>query len=180
MSVRLTLLALSSLVLTACDGNPLQAVTRQSVCCCDRCPTTAAPASPAVAPVRTARGPAPRQRPARDARTWRVRTEPVVARETRHYGYQDLDESVSGYGGRYGARGGVSAGVRVSVQESETSSERYSYRDSASGYAYGSASGGYAGGGMAVTGAPQQPYVRYKSASTTPGGWLEWPGKVED
>lgn len=180
MSVRLTLLALSSLALSACDGNPLQTVARQTACCCDHCPTTAAPAA---TPTPAARAEAPRQRASGSARTYHVRTEPAAVRETRAFGYRASDEGLSGgYGGRYGARGGSSAGVSVSVQESETSSERYRYSESSSGYAYGSASGGYAYGGGAAAGGPppQQPYVRYKSASTTPGGWLEWPGKVED
>lgn len=180
MSVRLTLLAFSTLALTACDGNPLQTVARQTACCCDHCPTTAAPTAAATP---TARAEAPRERASGGARTYRVRTEPRVVRETRAYGYQTSDEGVSGgYGGRYGARGGYAAGVSVSVQESESSSERYSYSESSGGYAYGSTSGGYAYGGGAVAGGPppQQPYVRYKSASTTPGGWLEWPGKVEN
>ncbi len=173
MSVRLTLLAVSCLALTACDGNPFDTAARKVACAC---PTPAV--APAAAPVRAPRAVAPRERATGGARTWRVRTEPVVVSESRAYGYASSDEGRSGgYGGRYGARGGSSAGVSVSVQESESSSERYSYRESSSGYA----SGGYAtGGGLAVTGAPQQPYVRYKSASTTPGGWLDWPGKVQD
>lgn len=176
MSARLILLAVSCLALTACDGNPFDTAARKVACAC---PTPATATPPAAAPARTAQAAAPRQRASGGAPTYRVRTEPVVVRETRAYGYQASDEGLSGgYGGRYGSRGDgyAAGGVRVSVQESESSSERYSYRESSSGYAYGSASGG----GLAVTGAPQQPYVRYKSASTTPGGWLEWPGKVED
>lgn len=177
MSVRLTLLAMSALALTACDGNPLQTPVRQAAC---QCPTTAAPAGPATtAPTRTARAEAPR-RQASGARLYRVRGEPVVVREGGSYSYRSSDEGLSGgYGGRYGARGGgyTAGGVSVSVQESESASSRYSYSESSSSYG--------SGGGMAYTGGayppgPQQPYVRYKSASTTPGGWLEWPGKVED
>lgn len=179
MSVRLTLLAFSALALTACDGDPMRIAARQTACCCDHCPTSAAPAA---SPAATARAEAPRQRPSGGALMYRVRAEPVIV--TRTGGYDDRaseDGFSGGYGGRYGARGSTAAGMSVSIQESESSSERYSYRESSSGYAYGAASGGYAaGGGMATTGAPQQPYVRYKSASTTPGGWLEWPGKVED
>ena len=44
MSARLSLLALSTLLLSACDGNPLQTDARQTACCCDHCPTSAAPA----------------------------------------------------------------------------------------------------------------------------------------
>lgn len=181
MSVRLTLLAMSALALTACDGNPLRTPVREAAC---HCPTTAAPA--AAAPTRTARAEAPR-RQASGARLYRVRGEPVVVREGGSYSYRSSDEGLSGgYGGRYGARGGgyTAGGVSVSVQESESASSRYSYSESSSGYSSAS------GGGMAYTGGavsggyspsgPQQPYVRYKSASTTPGGWLEWPGKVEN
>ena len=180
MSVRLTLLAMSAFALTACDGNPLQTPVREAAC---HCPTTAAPA--AAAPTRTARAEAP-HRQSSGARLYRVRTEPVVIRDGGSYSYQTTDEGLSGgYGGRYGARGGYRAGgVSVSVQESESASSRYSYSESSSSY------GSVSGGGMAYTGGavsggsyppgPQQPYVRYKSASTTPGGWLEWPGKVED
>ena len=104
MSVRLTLLAFSTLVLSACDGNPLQTAARQTACCCDHCPTTAAPAA---APGPTASAEAPRQRASGGARTWRVRTEPVVTSESRAYGYRSSDEGLSGgYGGRYGARRG--------------------------------------------------------------------------
>lgn len=171
MSVRLTLLALSTLGLSACDSSALLTPARQAACCCDHCPTTAAPAA---TPTRTVRAEASRDRPSTGARTYRVRTEPVVVRETRIYGQDAYDEGLSGgYGGRYGARGGASAGASVSVQESEFSSSRYSYSESSGGYAYGGAA--TAGGPQ-----PQQPYVRYKSASTTPGGWLEWPGKVQD
>lgn len=175
MSARLTLLALSTLVLGACDGNPLQAVSRQAACCCDHCPTAAAPGAVAPAP----HAEAPRER-RETARVVRVRHEPAASRETRYYRYESSDEAVDGsrYGGRYGARGGGYAGVSVAVQESESTTERYSYRESAEGYAYAGAAPCCAGGAPGYP--PQQGYTRYKSASTTPGGWLEWPGKVED
>lgn len=175
MFVRLTLLALSAVALGACDGNPLRPTARQVAC---HCPATAAAPVDADRPTPAS---GPRARSAGPARTWRVRTEPVVVRDGRAYAYGTAyEETSSGYGGRYGARG--AAGVSVAVQASESVSERYAYRESASGYAYGSAPGGYGtGAGMTTAvAAPQQPYVHYKSASTTPGGWLEWPGKVED
>ena len=187
MSVRLTLLALSTLLLSACDGNPLQTLARQNACCCDHCPTTAAPAAAKPAP--TVQAHAPRERTT-GGRVYRVRTEPVRVGEGGSYGSSQASEGYSGYGGRYGARSG--GGVSVTVQDTATASSRYSYSESSSGYAYSSSDGGYAYGSGGVAGGgygyppgamvssnPPQ-YNRYRSASTTPGGWLEWPGKVED
>jgi len=179
MSVRLTLLALSTLVLSACDGNPLQTAARET-CCCDRCPTSAAPAAPAAKPAKA--------RPVETrtaARTVRVRHERRVERD---YVYRETVSS--GYGGRYGA---TYAGG--SVQQTAG----YGYSGSSSGYAYGSASGGgygyapvagpcCAGGGpvpapspCCAPGGQGGPHYRgYRSASTDRDGYLTWPGKVED
>jgi len=189
MSVRLTLLALSTLVLSACDGNPLQTAARET-CCCDRCPTTAAPAATPPKPAK-ARPATPREA----VRTVRVRYTAPVDRERGGYGYQET--VTSGYGGRYG--GGP-------VQQTGSASSGYSYSETSGGYAYGSASGG--GYGYApVAGpccapvppptpccAPVPPpapccapggqggphYRGYRSASTDRDGYLTWPGKVED
>ena len=179
MSVRLTLLALSTLALSACDGNPLQTAAHET-CCCDRCPTSAAPAAPAAKPAKA--------RPVETrtaARTVRVRHERRVERD---YVYRETVSS--GYGGRYGA---TYAGG--SVQQTAG----YAYSESASGYAYGSASGGGYGyapvaGPCCAGGAPVPapspccapggqggPHYRgYRSASTDRDGYLTWPGKVED
>ncbi|MCF8503650.1 MAG: hypothetical protein K9G59_01940 [Caulobacter sp.] len=176
MSVRLTLLALSTLILSACDGNPLQTAARET-CCCDRCPTTAAPAAPAAKPAKA--------RPAETrtaARTVRVRHERTVVREDRGYAYSETVSS--GYGGRYGATYAGGA-----VQQTGG----YAYSESSSGYASG---GGYGyapvAGPCCVGGAPvpapgpccapggQGGPRGYRSASTDRDGYLTWPGKVED
>lgn len=181
MTVRLTLLALSTLVLSACDGNPLQTAARD-VCCCDRCPTSAAPAAPAAKPAKA--------RPAETrtaVRTLRVRHE---RREERGYVYRETVSS--GYGGRYGA---TYAGG--GVQQTGGATAGYAYSESSSGYAYGSSSGGGYGyapvAGPCCAGSPPVPAPSpccapggqggprgYRSASTDRDGYLTWPGKVED
>jgi hypothetical protein len=188
MSIRLTLLALSTLILSACDGNPLQTASREA-CCCDRCPTTTAPATdPKPAKARPA---APRE----TARVHRVRYTAPVVRERG--GYRDQETVTSGYGGRYGTTyaGGP-------VRQTGSASSGYAYSETSGGYAYGSASGGgygYApvagpccvGGGTPVPapgpgpccapGGQGGPHYRgYRSASTDRDGYLTWPGKVED
>jgi len=177
MFARLTLLAATTLLLSACDGNPLQTAA-QKACCCNHCPYSAAPAATPKAPAARGGGATRTVATRGDART----------RHTgggRHERYQSTEVhydggSVSGYGGRYGARGGVS----VSVTESESSSSRYSYSESSSGYAYGGgvATGGggygYGPGGVQVSGAPH--YSGYRAAQTDQDGYLTWPGKVED
>lgn len=175
MSIRMSLLALSALGLSACDGVPLRTAERQAACCCDHCPTTAAPA-PAPRKAET-----PHRPPA--ARVYRVHSPPRPARESRYSGYSRSEEGR--YEDRYAGRG--RAYVGVSAQESETSSERYSYSQSSSGYAYGGAVAaggygyGYSGAGPCCVGHPAPyPYPRYHGASTGPDGYLTWPGKVED
>ena len=174
MSVRLTLLALSTLVLSACDGNPLQTAARDA-CCCDRCPTTAAPAAPAVKP---AKATPPAARP--PARTVRVRYDRAVVRGEGRYDYRETVSS--GYGGRYGAS--AAAYGATSVQQTASSSSSYSYSESSSGYASGSGSaGGYVvqgGGGPCCAPGGQGGPRGYRSASTDRDGYLTWPGKVED
>lgn len=187
MSARLSLLALSTLLLSACDGNPLQTDARQTACCCDHCPTSAAPAGK---PGRAASTGETTRVVASDsgAATYHRRTTPGVVRGVRYVRYESSEEGLAGggYGGRYGARGGVS----VSVTESETASSRYSYSESSSGYAYGSGSasgGAYAGGGaygygpggVSVSSDPPH-YNSYPGARTDADGYLTWPGKVED
>jgi hypothetical protein len=49
MFARLTLLAATTLLLSACDGNPLQTAA-QKACCCNHCPDSAAPAATPKAP----------------------------------------------------------------------------------------------------------------------------------
>lgn len=173
MSVRLSLLALATLVLGACDGAPL-APARQAACCCGQCPTDAAPAAkgpPATAETgRTVLAAGGGER----VTAARVRTAPRVRREVRSYRrYESSGEAP--YGGRYGARGGVYGGVGVSVRESETSSERYSYRESSSAYGSSSASGAY---GYGYGGPPG--HRGYRLAGADEHGYLTWPGKVED
>lgn len=179
MSVRLSLLALAALLLSACDGNPLQTASRQA-CCCDRCPTTAAPAAPPAGPAKAV---VPAARTV--ARVHRARTAPRAVRESGGYGYGY--ERTGGYGGRYGARGGGYVGTSVSVQETDSATARYSYSESSSGYAYGSATGGYAYGAAGGAGYPCPTGCRdpryasgYRGAHTDAEGYLTWPGKVED
>ena len=38
-------LGVLALALTACDGDPMRIAARQTACCCDHCPTSAAPAA---------------------------------------------------------------------------------------------------------------------------------------
>ena len=160
MPVRLTLLALAALLLSACDGDPLRTASRQA-CCCDRCPAAAAPSAPAKAAV-----PVERTAP----RVHRARTIPGPVRESRAYSYESAGEG--GYGGRYGARGGVYVGTRVSVQETESATARYSYSES-----YGAVGGGY----PCSTGCRDQRHAGgYHGARTDAEGYLTWPGKVED
>lgn len=177
MSARLCLLAATTLLLSACDGNPLQTAAQKS-CCCQHCPDSAAPAATPKAPVARGGGAARTVAARGDARTRH-------AGGGRHGRYPSTevryDEgSVSGYGGRYGARGGVS----VSVSQSESASSRYSYSESSSSYAYGGgmATGGggygYGPGGVPLGGAPH--YPGYRAAQTDQDGYLTWPGKVED
>ncbi|MDO8297352.1 MAG: hypothetical protein Q7T19_13050 [Caulobacter sp.] len=169
MPVRLSLLALAALLLSACDGNPLQTASRQA-CCCDRCPTTAAPAAPPAGPAKAV---APARRT--EARVHRARTPSRPVRESRAYGYERAGEG--GYGGRYGARGGVYGGTRVSVQETESVTTGYSYSESSSGYAYGAVGGGY----PCPTGCRDRRYAGgHPGARTDAEGYLTWPGKVED
>ena len=187
MSARLSLLALSTLLLSACDGNPLQTAARQTACCCDHCPTSAAPAGK---PTRTAStGGTTRVVATGGGGTYVRRTGSTAGGGTSYTRYESSSEglygggSSSGYGGRYGARGGVS----VSVSETESASSRYSYSESSSGYAYGSssASGGAYGygpggpGGVRVSSDPPH-YSGYRAAQTDREGYLTWPGKVED
>lgn len=173
MFTRLSLLAVSTLLLAACDGNPLQTAARKTACCCDRCPTAAAPAA---APVAVPPGPRPARAVATGerARTYRARTAETAAGRSRYARYEssETERSVGGYGGRYGARGGVS----VTASDTGTASSRYSYSESSSGYGYGAAGGVYgygAGGGQA-------PYGGHHGARTDADGYLTWPGKVED
>ena len=168
MSARLSLLALPALLLLgACDGNPLQTAAGKADCCCDRCPTAAAPTAPASPTkaggvTRTVAG-------GGEARTYRARTPPAVAGG----GYRYESRETSGYGGRYGARGGqVYGGVSVSVTESETTSSRYSYSESSSAYGYSQGGYAYGAGGRSGPG--------YRGAQTDHEGYLTWPGKVED
>ena len=184
MSPRLSLLALPALLLLgACDGNPLQTAARTADCCCSHCPATAAPAPAPGGPTRAGGG--TRAATGGQARTYRVRTPPVVTGG----GYRYESTEASGYGGRYGARGGRAyGGVSVSVTDSESSSSRYSYSESSSGYgsssggyAYGSSGGvyGYGPGGARVSSDPPH-YPGYRGAQTDNEGYLTWPGKVED
>lgn len=190
MSARLFLLALSTLLLSACDGNPLQTAARQTACCCDRCPTSAAPADK---PGQTASAGGTTRVVATggETTTYHRRAMPGGVGRAGYVRYASSEESLAGggYGGRYGAGGGVS----VSVTESESASSRYSYRESSSGYAYGSgsASGGAYAGGEAYGYGPGGPggvrassdpphYNSYPTAHTDADGYLTWPGKVED
>lgn len=182
MSVRLSLLALPMLLLLgACDGDPPRTAAGTADCCCNHCPATAAPAA-------SAKGGGVTRAVAGDgeARTYRVRTPPVVT--GGGYRYESTD--TSGSGGRYGPRGGGAyGGVSVSVTESESSSSRYSYSESSSaydsssgGYAYGASGGGgygYGPGGARVSSDPPH-YPGYRAAQTDNEGYLTWPGKVED
>lgn len=178
MSARLSLLALPALpLLGACDGNPLQTAAQKADCCCDRCPTTAAPAATPAKPTK-AGGVTRAVATGGEARTWRTRGGPVVTTEGGYVSYE------SSGGGRYGARGGGGAygGVSASVTESGTSSSRYSYSESSSAYAYGSGGGGaygYGAGGARVSSDPPR-YPGYRAAQTDREGYLTWPGKVED
>lgn len=169
MFVRLSLLSLAALLLGACDGDPLRTVSRQA-CCCDRCPTTAAPAAPPAVPAKVAATPA---RPVVRARraTSRAVREVAVSR------YERTGES--GYGGRYGARGAAYVGTSVSFQETESATARYGYSESSSGYAYGSVAGG---GGYACPDGCRDPRYAggYHGARTDRDGYLTWPDKVED
>lgn len=183
MSVRLSLLALATLALSACDGQ-LPAPTRQAACCCRQCPTDAAPAAKGPAVTAETRPAAPAVGGA-DRVAKRVRATPAVRRDVRAWRYATSSEDLSGgrYGGRYG-------GVSVSVSETESSSERYSYSESSSSYGSDSASGGgYAYGyGSGYRGGPADGRVSrdpphhpgYHLASTDRDGYLTWPGKVED
>ncbi len=177
MSVRLTLLALSTLLLSACDGNPLQTAAREA-CCCDRCPTTAAPATPPASPAKA------RPMPPRDtARTHRVRYTTPAARDRDSYRYQET--VTSGYGGRYGATYAGGA-----VQPSGPASSGYSYSETSSGYGYAPVAGPCCVGGGRPVPAPGPccapggqggPHYRgYRSAGTDRDGYLTWPGKVGD
>ena len=174
MSARLSLLALPALLLLgACDGNPLQTAAGKADCCCNHCPTSAAPAASPGSPTRA--GGVTRAATGGEARTYRVRTPPVVTGG----GYRYESTETGGYGGRYGARGGRAyGGVSVSVSESESSSSRYSYSESSSGYAGGGAYG-YGPGGARVSSDPPH-YPGYRAAQTDRDGYLTWPGKVED
>lgn len=182
MSARPLLLALPALLLLgACDGNPLRTVAQKADCCCDRCPTTAAPASTPAKPTK-AGGVTRAAATGGEARTWRTRGGPVVATGGGYVSYESSGGST--YGGRYGARGGggVYGGVSVSVSESETSSSRYSYSESSSAYAYGSGGDGaygYGPGGAVASSTPPQ-HPGYRGAQTDRDGYLTWPGKVED
>jgi hypothetical protein len=180
MSVRLSLLAVATLALSACDGT-LPAPAQQAACCCRQCPTDAAPAAKGQ-PVTADAGPAV-QADAGGERVaaYRVRTGPRVRREGGSGRYEGSGEDL--YGGRYGGRYG---GVSVSVEESESSSERYSYSESSSGYGSSSASGGgyaYASGGGYRDGRVSRDprhHPGYRLAGTDEDGYLTWPGKVED
>lgn len=175
MSVRLSLLALATLALGACDGTP-PAPAQQAACCCRQCPPDAAPADrgpPATADAR------PTAQPAGGGRVtvYRIRTGARGRREGGSRRYESSGEDL--YGGRYG-------GVSVSVSETESASERYGYSESTSGYGSSSASGGayaYGSGGGSRDGRvsrdpPHHP--GYRLAGTDQHGYLTWPGKVED
>lgn len=179
MSVRLPLLALATLALSACDGR-LPAPAQQAACCCKQCPADAAPV--ARAPPATAEaGPTAPAVGGGDRVARRVRATPAVRRDSRAWRYETSGEDL--YGGRYGGRYG---GVSVSVEETETSSERYSYSESSSGYGSSSASGGgygyRSGGGYRDGRVSREPlhHPGYRLAGTDQHGYLTWPGKVED
>lgn len=176
MSVRLSLLALAMLALSACDGT-LPAPTQQAACCCRQCPPDVAPAAkgpPATAVARPAAQPVGG---GGRVTVYRVRTGVRGRREGGSRRYESAGEGL--YGGRYG-------GVSVSVSETESASERYSYSESSSGYGSSSASGGaYAygsGGGYRDGRVSRDPphHPGYGLAGTDQHGYLTWPGKVED
>ena len=134
MSARLSLLAISTLLLSACDGNPLQTAVQKTACCCNHCPAGAGPTAK-PAPRAPGAGPSRAVATGGAARLYRTRGGPVVTGDS---GYKRYEPSGQGYvSGGYGARGGVS----VSVSESESASSLYSYSESSS--SYGSGSGGY-------------------------------------
>lgn len=174
MSARLSLLAISTLLLSACDGNPLQTAVQKTACCCNHCPAGAGPTAK-PAPRAPGAGPSRAVATGGAARLYRTRGGPVVTGDS---GYKRYEPSGQGYvSGGYGARGGVS----VSVSESESASSRYSYSESSSSYGSGSGGGayGYGPGGARVSSDPPH-YPGYRGAQTDANGYLTWPGKVED
>ncbi|MDP1631046.1 MAG: hypothetical protein Q8L66_06470 [Caulobacter sp.] len=185
MSIRLPLIALAGLTLAACDGGlPRPGGAAPVACCCDQCPTTAAPATPTPAAVSDRSGGVTRVAD-RTRKTWRA------SGGSGGYRYQRSGESRygarygGGYGGRYGAGGQVYGGVSVSVEETQTASERYSYSESSSGYGYSSASGGgygygYSDGSGGGYGGQGQGGHPYPPAGVDQNGYLTWPGKVEN
>ncbi len=188
MSVRLSLLALATLALSACDGRLPSAPAQQAACCCKQCPADAAPPV-AKAPAQTTETGRAASSGGERVTTTRVGAGPRVRRESRSWRYESSDEGLDG--GRYGARSGMS----VSVSETESSSERYSYSETSSVYGSGSSSGGgygYGSGGGYRDGRrgpgpgdgrvsrdpPHHP--GYRLAGIDEDGYLTWPGKVED
>ena len=188
MSARLSLLAISTLLLSACDGNPLQTAVQKTACCCNHCPAGAGPTAK-PAPRAPGAGPSRAVATGGAARLYRTRGGPVVTGDSGYMRYESSDQGYvsGGYGGRYGARGGV--GVSVSESESESASSRYSYSESSSsygsgsgGYGYGASGGGaygYGPGGARISSDPPH-YPGYRGAQTDANGYLTWPGKVED
>jgi hypothetical protein len=177
MSVRLSLLALATLALGACDGDPLgtPAQPRQVACCCDRCPAGAAPATASPAVTSSASG----ERAVASRAVYRVRSAPRVRRESRYDSYES--SGAGQYGGRYGARGGSYGRVSFSVEETSTSTERYSSSESSSGYAGGGAYGYGPRGPRDGRVSRDPPHHRgYRLAGFDEDGYLTWPGKIED
>jgi len=166
MSARFLLVAATATLLSGCDAlAPLQLAS----CCCQACPTSAAPpAPPAVAPTAEAV-------PVEPAVDRRARTTARTRRQVR-YAYAGSGESDLGaYGGRR------YVGVSASVSESESWSERRSYSESSSGYAYGSGLAVEAEDGRGGGPGRRHRHDRgYRLAGVDERGYLTWPGKVED